>query len=173
MRNVGQKFSANRDTKQALKKKTVGLCPTVDIILRMKKLADTKVWQIGFFTLNNTAVNIYYMMMLYIAYFASGVLGLGVALVSGLIAIMVVFDGVSDPVIGYFIDRTEGRFGKFRPFMVLGNIMMALSLVLMVVSQGLDGGRLYLFIVAYTLNSYSKFLPTICQNPTWAANRLG
>jgi len=23
------------------------------------------------------------------------------------------------------------------------------------------------------LNSYSKFLPTICQNPTWAANRLG
>jgi len=25
----------------------------------------------------------------------------------------------------------------------------------------------------YILNSYSKFLPTICQNPTWAANRLG
>jgi len=50
-----------------------------------------KVWQIGFFTLNNTAVNIYYMMMVYIAYFASGVLGLGVALVSGLIAVMVVW----------------------------------------------------------------------------------
>jgi len=112
---------------------------------------QTKVWQIGFFTLNNTAVNIYYMMMLYIAYFASGVLALSVALVSGLIAVMMVLDGVSDPVIGYFVDRSRGRFGKFRPFMILGNLMMAFSLVLMYLSQSLNSGQLLLFIIAYTV----------------------
>jgi len=108
-----------------------------------------KIWQIGFFTLNNTAVNIYYMMMLYIAYFASGVLGLGVALVSGLIAVMAVAEGIADPVIGWFIDRTRGRFGKFRPFMVAGNGIMALSLLLMYISQGAGNWRLPMFIFAY------------------------
>jgi len=114
-------------------------------------LHRAKTWQIGFFTLNNTAVNIYYMMMLYIAYFASGVLGLGVALVSGLIAVMVIVDGVADPFIGWFIDRYNGRFGKFRPFMVAGNMVMAFSLLLMYISRGLDTGRLFLFITAYTI----------------------
>jgi len=110
-----------------------------------------KPWQIGLFTLNNTAVNIYYMMMLYIAYFAAGVLGLGVALVSGLIAVMVIVDGVTDPFIGWLIDRCGSKFGKFRPFMVAGNLIMALSLVLMYISRNLDAGRLVLFVVAYTV----------------------
>jgi len=110
-----------------------------------------KLWQIGFFTLNNTAINIYYMMMLYIAYFASGVLGLGVALVSGLIAAMAVAEGVVDPVIGWFIDCTRGRFGKFRPFMAIGNGVMALSLFFMYISQGLNNWRLPMFILAYGL----------------------
>jgi len=108
-----------------------------------------KVWQIGFFTLNNTAINIYYMMMLYIAYFASGVLGLGVALVSGLLAVMAVAEGIIDPVIGWFIDKSGGRLGKFRPFMIIGNGIMIFSLFLMYISQRLDAGRLPLFVFAY------------------------
>ncbi|MCL2362647.1 MAG: MFS transporter [Defluviitaleaceae bacterium] len=104
-----------------------------------------RTWQIGFFTLNNTAINIYYMMMLYIAYFASGVLGLGVALVSGLIATMAVAEGAVDPFIGWLIDRRRSRFGKFRPFMVMGNGIMALSLLLMYLSQG----AVALFVIAY------------------------
>ena len=87
--------------------------------------------------------------MLYIAYFATGVLGLGVALVSGLIAVMAIAEGIADPVIGWFIDRTGGRFGKFRPFMVIGNGIMALSLLLMYMSQGFNNLRLPGFIFAY------------------------
>jgi len=108
-----------------------------------------KVWQIGFFTLNNTAINIYYMMMLYIAYFASGVLGLGVALVSGLLAVMAVAEGIVDPLIGWFIDKSGGRFGKFRPFMFIGNGVMICSLFLMYMSQALTTWRLPLFVFAY------------------------
>ena len=109
-------------------------------------------WQIGFFALNNTAVNIYFMLMLYIAYFVSGILGLGVVLVSTLIATMVVIDGLMDPFVGWFIDRTQGRFGKFRPFMLVGNLMMSLSLALMYLIQYTDTSlRLPLFILVYTL----------------------
>ena len=35
---------------------------------------------------------------------------------------MRIFDGITDPVIGSIIDRTETRFGKFRPFLVIGSL---------------------------------------------------
>jgi len=117
----------------------------------MQTYHKAKTWQIGLFTLNNTAVNVYYMTMLYIAYFAAGVLGLGVALVSTIIAVMVIFDSLGDPVIGWLIDRFGSRLGKFRPFMAVGNIVMALSLLFMYLSHGFDSGRLIAFVILYTI----------------------
>ena len=39
--------------------------------------------------------------------------------------------GITDPIIGAIMDKTDGKFGKFRPFMVLGNIIMALSVIIL------------------------------------------
>lgn len=44
---------------------------------------------------------------------------------------MRLFDAVMDPIIGALIDKTNGRFGKFRPYMVLGNVIMAVSAFLL------------------------------------------
>ena len=44
---------------------------------------------------------------------------------------MRLFDAVTDPIIGALIDKTNGRFGKFRPYMVLGNVIMAVSAFLL------------------------------------------
>ena len=117
----------------------------------MQHQGSAKTWQIGLFTLNNTAVNVYYMAMLYIAYFAAGVLGLGVALVSTIIAVMVIFDGLGDPIIGWLIDRFGSKHGKYRLFMIIGNIVMALSLLLMYLSYGLANGRFLAFIITYAI----------------------
>jgi Na+/melibiose symporter-like transporter len=38
-------------------------------------------------------------------------------------------DAITDPIIGALMDRTNGKFGKFRPFMLIGNIIMALSIL--------------------------------------------
>ncbi|MCL2201514.1 MAG: MFS transporter, partial [Oscillospiraceae bacterium] len=100
----------------------------------VEKLAVThraKVWQIGFFSLNDVAVNFYWMMMTYMAFYLQGVLGLTVAIASFLLAALNIFDGITDPIIGFIMDKTSGRFGKFRPFMVLGNIVLALNLALL------------------------------------------
>jgi Na+/melibiose symporter-like transporter len=66
---------------------------------------------------------------------------------------MRVFDGVTDPVIGYVIDRTNGRFGKFRPFMIMGWIILAASSLLMYFTTHLVSGwlRVIYFIAVYTL----------------------
>ena len=87
-----------------------------------------KTWQIGFFALNDVAINFYWMLMTYMAFYLQGVLGLTVAIASFLLAALNIFDGITDPIIGYIMDKTSGRFGKFRPFMVLGNAILALNL---------------------------------------------
>lgn len=85
------------------------------------------IWQIALFSLNNTSTNLYLAMMGYVSYYANGIAGLGVVLISFILTGMRVFDGVTDPVIGYVIDKTNGKYGKFRPFIIIGYVLMAIS----------------------------------------------
>lgn len=91
---------------------------------------QSKLWQIGLFTLNNTATNIYLFILTFVTYYATGVAGLVVMAVSTVLMAMRIFDGVIDPMIGYIIDKTESKFGKFSPLMVLGNIILATSILI-------------------------------------------
>ena len=95
---------------------------------------DAKLWQLGLFSMNNAATNLYLASMGYISYYANSMAGFSVVLVSCLLTGLSVFDGVSDPVVGFFLDKTRGRFGKFRPFMVFGNLIMAVSTILLFVT---------------------------------------
>lgn len=95
-------------------------------------LNRAKLYQLILFPFNNGATNVYYILtMNYIMYHAEGVLGLAIAFATSMVTIMRVFDAFTDPVIGVLIDRTSGRFGKFRPYMVLGNAIMIVSSLLM------------------------------------------
>lgn len=91
----------------------------------------SKLWQICFFALNNTATNLYAFAMGFSAYYATGVAGLLVVVISTLGTAMRIFDGITDPIIGYLIDKTKSRIGKFRPFMILGNVILAITVLIM------------------------------------------
>ncbi len=82
-------------------------------------------WRIGGFALNNTATNLYLCMMNLVAYYLTGWVGVGVVLAGSFATIMRVWDGVTDPFVGMMVDKTNGRFGKNRPFMVIGNVILA------------------------------------------------
>lgn len=55
-------------------------------------------------------------LMGYVTYFAVNVLGLSTLLVGNLILASKIFDGVTDIIAGFIIDRTHTRFGKARPY---------------------------------------------------------
>lgn len=84
-------------------------------------------WRIGAFALNNTATNLYLFFMMYVAYYLTGFVGLGVVLAGSFSMIMRIWDGVTDPFIGYLVDKTNSKFGKNRPFMLIGNVVLALT----------------------------------------------
>lgn len=134
-----------------------------------------KQWQIALFPFNNAATNVYFAFYNYFTYFAlmhltgadqakaiggtiiSGVLALAISTFTSLfVPAMRIFDGVTDPLLGGLMDKTKTRFGKFRPFMVIGNAMLAFSIILMMVLSRfipfeISALRWVVFIVSYII----------------------
>lgn len=112
-----------------------------------------KMYQLALFPMNNGATNVYYVLILsYIATFGNNVLAIGTIFASVMVTGMRIFDAVTDPLIGALMDRTSGRFGKFRPFMVIGNAIMAVSVILLyMVTPGIPEHMQWLRYVAFVL----------------------
>lgn len=114
---------------------------------------NAKIWQLALFSLNNAATNLYLALMGYVTYYANGIVGLGVFLLSMILTGMRIFDGLTDPVIGFLLDKTEGRYGKFRPFLVAGNLLLAASCIILFFTNHLvpEFLRLPYFILVYAI----------------------
>ena len=112
-----------------------------------------RLWQIGGFAFNNTATNLYMFMMNFIAYYLTGYVGVGVVVASTLITTMRIWDGVTDPFIGYLVDKTNTKFGKNRPFMVIGNVILAVAsfILLHVTHLFPQGARFIFFVLIYMI----------------------
>jgi Na+/melibiose symporter-like transporter len=66
----------------------------------------------------------------FVTYYATGIAGLAVMLISTILMATRLFDGIIDPTIGYIIDKTESKFGKFKPLIIIGNIISAGTIIL-------------------------------------------
>ena len=110
-----------------------------------------KFYQLALFPMNNGATNVYFVLILsYVATFGENILGL-VGFASIMVTLMRLFDAVTDPIIGALMDKTNTRFGKFRPFMVIGNLIMALSVIaLYVFSPMIPAGMKWARYAAFT-----------------------
>lgn len=60
------------------------------------------------------------------------VVGLNPAALATLFLISKVVDGISDPIIGFFMDKSPNtKYGKFRPMLVLGTIICVINYILL------------------------------------------
>lgn len=133
-----------------------------------------KPWQLLFFVFNNTASNIYLFMLGFVNLYAGNVAGLAVMLVSNVMMASRIWDGITDPIIGFVVDKTNGKFGKFRPFMLMGNLIMLGTVVLMFTTTHLVSESFrpiywiltyMLYIIGYTFqNSATRGGQTVLTN---------
>ena len=116
-------------------------------------LNRAKMYQLALFPMNNGATNVYYVLILsYIATFGNNVLGIATVFASVMVTGMRVFDAITDPIIGALMDRTNGKFGKFRPFIVIGNAIMAISVIILyMITPMIPADQMWLRYAAFVL----------------------
>lgn len=91
-----------------------------------------KFWQILAFSGNDTATNASLAMVgtFFVVMMTDNLLLSGV--IAGLILTLArFFDGITDPLVGTLIDNTVTKWGKFRPFLALGSIIINLGMLLL------------------------------------------
>lgn len=132
--------------------------------LQSSQYNQAKTWQICCFALNNTATNLFMFLMMYVSYYATGIAGIGVVLISTILTAMRLFDGITDPIIGFLLDKTETKFGKFRPFMVMGNIILATMAGVLYHTTHLvpENMRVLYFIGVYSMYIIGYTFQTAC-----------
>ena len=104
------------------------------------------------------AINVVLIMQL--TYFCTDMLGMSAALVGTLLLASKIFDGVTDLLVGYLIDRTHTKFGKARPY-EFSIIFVWLFTILLYSAPELSmtGKAIYVFILYTLVNSiFATFL---------------
>jgi len=86
--------------------------------------------------------------MKYLPFFYTEVFGITAGALATMLLVSRIWDGVNDPIVGMFADRTETRWGKFRPFILFGCVPFAIFGVLTFTtpSLGLTGKLIWAYL---------------------------
>ncbi|MDD4349077.1 MAG: MFS transporter, partial [Opitutales bacterium] len=101
--------------------------------------------------------------MIYLLYFYTDVFGISAAAAGTMFLVSRVLDGITDPVVGMIADRTETRWGKFRPYLLWFCVPFAIVGVLTFTAPDLaETGKL---VWAYVTYNALMLLYTIINIP--------
>jgi GPH family glycoside/pentoside/hexuronide:cation symporter len=103
--------------------------------------------------LGDTASNFFFQVFnIFLLYYYTDIFGLSAAAVGTMFLLTKVVDAVSDPIMGLIADRTNSRWGKFRPYLLWAAIPYAVCGYAMFANPDLsDSGKLVYAYVTYTL----------------------
>ena len=132
-------------------------------------------WTYGLGTVGRDMV--YTMISMYLMFYLTDVLQLSDDVlwwVTGIILAARVFDAFNDPFMGVVVDNTHTKYGKFKPWICIGVVLVSILTVLLFTDFGLSGtafivvfGIIYVaWGISYTMNdiSYWSMLPTLSQD---------
>lgn len=108
----------------------------------------------------------YGMFYSYLSYYLSSVLGLEEGFLLLITPLARIWDGINDPMMGTLVDNTRTKFGKYRPWILIGAVCNAVVLFLLFTSFGMSGLPLYIYIgVMYVLWGMTN---TMADIPYWS-----
>ncbi len=120
---------------------------------------------------------------LYLLYFYTDVIGISPSLAGLIYGIGMFWDAITDPFMGYVAERTRTKWGVYRPYLLFGNIPLALSFILLFWAPPFEGTLLFLFLLfanifhrtCFTLVSvpFSSLTPRITSDSKERTNLTG
>lgn len=113
-------------------------------------------WRVLAWPARNISMTIGVLLVSYVSFFCTDVLGMNIGIVGTILLASKVFDALTDLVAGYIVDRTHTRFGKARPyeaFIIVQWIFTILLFAVPNVSQTMQ--YIYIFIMYVMINAIS------------------
>ena len=110
---------------------------------------------------------VYMLSASYILYYYQDILGVSAVAMGIILMAARVFDAFNDPIMGVVVAKTRTRWGKFRPWLLIGTILNAVVLYLMFAAPpALNGGGL----IAYAAVTYIVWgmTYTMMDIPYWS-----
>lgn len=117
---------------------------------RLAKLSKRE--RIGY-GLGDAGFNFYWAIIgSYLVFFYTDVFGIGAAAAATMITVTKIIDAITDPIMGGIADRTNTRWGKFRPYLLWGALPMMGAGILTMSTPDLDEtGKLIWAYATYSL----------------------
>ncbi|MCL2377107.1 MAG: MFS transporter, partial [Defluviitaleaceae bacterium] len=120
---------------------------------------------------------VFALMNMYLIFYLTDVLDLDTNTLwwaTGIMVALRIFDAVTDPIMGFFVDNTKSRFGKFKPWIAIGAVASAALTITLFTDFGLSGAAFvivfavtfFLWGVAYSVNdiAFWSMLPNLSLN---------
>ena len=115
----------------------------------------------------------YGMFYSYLSYYLSSVLGLEEGFLLLITPLARIWDGINDPMMGTVVDNTRTKFGKYRPWILIGALCNAVVLFLLFTSFGMSGLPLYIYIgimyVAWGMTNTMADIPYWSMVPSFTS----
>ena len=90
--------------------------------------------------------------------FMNSLLGIPIALAGAVTTAVLIFDIITDPIIGYFSDKTVSRFGRRAPWMLVGAVVLALAMIgLFAVPENFTTSASLIWVIVFFLISTLGF----------------
>ena len=100
------------------------------------------------------ALGVNSLLLMQVSFYATESAGLSAGIVGTLILVSKIFDGVTDLVAGFIIDRTHTKFGKARPYELFLIPTWILTILLFSTPEiGMVGKCIYFFVVYLLINA--------------------
>jgi len=94
---------------------------------------------------------LYTLVSMYLIFYLTDILNLSDSTMwwmAGAFTALRIFDAFNDPIMGFLVDNTHSRFGKFKPWIAIGGLLGGLLTVLLFTDFGLKGAA---YIVSFVV----------------------